>query len=151
MRHAHEDEFLQGIENSSVKRNMNTFKREKRVVKEKFDGVEMLQDSYFYDLKVLHNGGQRAKAAVVRRPESAGSPTTDRDRETPSSGSKQAVEASAAERLGDLCGAMKGDMQRRSAAVLNTSRTDPQLLQEMQLWMASQGLAVEDLEKKKKT
>lgn len=118
MRHAHEDFFLQKIESSEVKRNMETFKREKHVSKDKVDGVEMLADSYFYDLKVLHNGGQRAKAPVGRRPESTSSPTMERHhRERASPGElPTAASKCPSERLRDLGKELSADLRRHCTA-----------------------------------
>jgi len=125
MRHAHEDDFLQKIETGEVKRNVATFKREKHVCKEKFEGVDLMADSYFYDLKVLHNGGQRAKAIVARR----------------------SLEATAAERMVELCGTMKGDVRR----AFDRWSTEPNgMSPELAGWMESQGLIVEDPDAKKK-
>lgn len=130
MRHAHEDDFLQKIETGEVKRNMELFKREKHVCKEKFDGVDLMADSYFYDLKVLHNGGQRAKATpLIVSPQ------------------LRSLDASAAERIGELGGTLKGDVRR----AFDRWNIEPNgMPPEVERWMASQGLLVEDPDAKKK-
>jgi hypothetical protein len=50
------------MEEFSVSRNLDTFKRQKHLLKDKVDGVEMLEDPILYDLKVSHNGRQRAQS-----------------------------------------------------------------------------------------
>jgi len=75
MRTTHGDVFLSDIEAYEVQSNIDTFKREKHVCRDKVDGVDALADTSLYDLKVLHNGSQRqrSKGAATRRPQSAGS------------------------------------------------------------------------------
>jgi len=150
MRHAHEDDFLQQMETGEVKRTMVAFKREKHVCKDQFVGVDLMADSYFYDLQVLHNRSQRAKATVARRLE-----TISRSDSTASSKadrsacehSKQSLEATAAERIGELCGTMKGDVRR----AFDRWITEPNgMSPELERWMVNQGLAVEDADVKKK-
>lgn len=85
MRTTHGDMFLSGIETNEVQRNIDTFKREKHVCKDKVDGVDALADTSLYDLKVLHNGSQRqrSKGAATRRPQSAGSICSGSRRQAP--------------------------------------------------------------------
>lgn len=64
--HLQEDKTLQRMEEYSVSSNMESFKHEKRVFKDKVDGVEMLEDPILYDLKVLHNGRQRAVSSRLK-------------------------------------------------------------------------------------
>lgn len=75
MRTTHGDMFLSDIEANEVQRNIDTYKREKHVCRDKVDGVDALADTSLYDLKVLHNASQRqrSKGATTRRPQSAGS------------------------------------------------------------------------------
>jgi len=61
-----EDKTLQRMEEYSVNFNLETFKREKHLFKDKVDGVEMLEDPILYDLKVLHNGRQRAQSLRLK-------------------------------------------------------------------------------------
>jgi len=115
MRKAHEDRFLQHMEHTEVKRNVNVLKREKHSVKDKVDGVDMLADSSLYDLKVLHNGGQRSKSladASRRRPESAGAVVADRSGCEPGSRIAGCI---AAGRVRGLCKELTGDLRKNCA------------------------------------
>lgn len=60
----HKDQFLQGIEDSSVKRNKTNLRVEQFTLKDFMASVDMLQDPYLHDLLVLHNRSQRVRGGA---------------------------------------------------------------------------------------
>jgi hypothetical protein len=116
MRHAHQDGFLQMIETSEVQRNVAAFKHERLISKAKVNGIDMLADPYLYDLKVLHNGGQRAKHSVGRRPETANSNSAERPRDRNTGDAQSSAtkppDATPVEKVRDLCKELGGDLRR---------------------------------------
>lgn len=118
MRMAHEDEFLQMLECQEVQNNMEALKREKQAMRDKVDGVDALADTSLYDLKVLHNGGQRAKASAGRRPQSADPTMRSQLRsergasEFTNSNAKQSIDVNATDRMRDLCKEFLGEMRK---------------------------------------
>jgi len=122
MRMAHEDDFLQMVEDYTVKNNRETFKREKHLCRDKVDGIDALADSSLYDLKVLHNAVQRSKAAASgKRPQSAGSPAKSpakSERLSPSKGDRagerkqQVIDATATDRVKVLCQELVSELRK---------------------------------------
>mmetsp|Transcript_14356 Transcript_14356/g.23469 ORF Transcript_14356/g.23469 Transcript_14356/m.23469 type:complete len:200 (+) Transcript_14356:125-724(+) len=62
---AHEDEFLQDIEDASVHRCKNTLRMERFFVKDAMGQVNMLQDPSLHDLLIMHNRSIRARSGSV--------------------------------------------------------------------------------------
>jgi len=59
------DSLRQRIEDTSVRREIGRYKRERIAQREVVSGVDFLSDQSLYDLKVLHNGTQRARSAAA--------------------------------------------------------------------------------------
>jgi len=117
MRMTHGDEFLQTLETSEVRNNMETLKREKHGLKDKVDGVDALADTSLYDLKVLHNARQRARTSGGRRPGSAPLIRSRASPEFPSYGSKSPADALV--RMRNLREELKGDLRKNCARFNN--------------------------------
>lgn len=110
-RQAHEDEFLQRIETCEVKRKMDAWKREKHIMNDKGLGIDPLEDSSLYDLKVLHNVAERSKgigASLGKRPDSACSEPGGAV-----ANSKKSVDATASEEMHALCVELRRDLRKK--------------------------------------
>lgn len=167
MRMAHQDEFLQMIETSAVRKTVENYKHEKLLCKDKIDGIDALADASLYDLKVLHNGAQRAKS----RPGSAGSSRVggggygqsgppSRPGSACSRGNlnqKQSMDTMATDQLRSLCTEMRTDLRKNCANLgsLNMNakavsylktREENRILEELQAYIRP----IEDEEVKKK-
>lgn len=127
MRMAHEDEFLQMIETTAVKSNMEVLRCEQLMSRDKAEGGDALADTSLYDLRLLHNGAQRSK----QRPQSAGSrsrPVSASSRAA--SGGRQPLDSTATEQvtLRQLCNEMTADL-RKNCTRLGTSNVSTEAMQ----------------------
>lgn len=113
-RRPYEGEFRQHIENVAVTQSLSWMKREGLCKKAWIDSVDPLKDTSLFDLKVLHNGSQRArtKAAMQRLLASTqGSPSKRKGKRSGRSPGGQ-VAKTPVERLKELCRAMETDTKQ---------------------------------------
>lgn len=72
----HEDEFLQGMENGEVQREVDGLRAKALQQKDFVDSFDVLQDTYLFDLKVLHNMDARRKKPVPNEMSQSGAHRT---------------------------------------------------------------------------
>lgn len=122
---AHEDEFLQGIENGEVHRELEGLKAKALQQKDFVDSFDILQDTYLFDLKVLHNMDARTKQPVPKTQQPTGT------RKTPQTarGKKQLnawEDLSASERLKKLRTVLETSVRSGTrVSVMRAKKVDP--------------------------
>lgn len=115
----YEDRFRRGIENTQVKDTKDTMKRERFLHRGVIADIDVMADPILFDLKVLHNGAQRARSAALGNRPGTAPPGMAGNSSTPSRRNKRGDNAlqnsaksdnpSIAE-VKDLCKTLNGDI-----------------------------------------